>query len=767
MRQFYLKKTNYAITVILLLLTCKPLTTFSQKIQTIVHSSSTVSTFVVKNDTIWMGTTSGIVIMGKNKEIISTYPTINGINNINFFSSAIDNSGDLWFGSDKGIFVFSEGNWNNYYQDRWVLDIEVDIEGNIWFGTNGGILKYKNGWSSITEGLSEQIVWAIFNDSNNNLWAGTTLGLDKFNGVSWENFNTSDGLTDNNILDINEDKSGNLWVGTSNGGVSKYDGTNWQSYLESEQIFSVEIINDTVWFGSHNGAFKFSEIDTINFKTSEGLLDNYVKSIFIDENSSVWFNNLIGITEYDYISLETYSITNNLANNFVRSIAIDTLNNTKWIGTDNGISVFDGINWTTFNTSDGLTANFIKNIKIDSDNNKWIATNNGVSFYDGNTWTNYNAELITNDTRSISIDTSGNVWIGTYLGLNKFNGSTWSSYTVNEGIIDNNIITTYIDKNDDLWLGTISGVSLLKDENWTNYTTSDGLVSNYVSAIIQDTLGNYWFGTDNGFSKFDGTDWTSYGNDLETIFCLEIDKLNNLWIGTLDGVYVLEKDSLKHYNEFDNLAGNNIFAIEVDKEGFKWIGCNKGLTFFNYYPESSDTTLTYESGSKNLSESSILKIKAKDADGNNLKFSIEDNSNTQNIFKINQLTGDITTNNVDTLTKTYVLDIKITDGKASTNSKVTLTFINSSNNIENNNKISEYRIFPNPAINYIIIDKSNNDEAVAIQLIDMTGKTILRKAIKDGESGQIKLDLPDLKIGTYILNLKHADKSVTHKLIIN
>ena len=120
----------------------KPIASKSQKIQTIVYGSSTVSTLLTKNDTIWIGTTSGIVVMNKQKIILATYPTINGINSIEFFSSAIDKSDNLWFGSDKGIFRFNGKSWQNYYQDRFVRDIEVDHNGTIWFATNSGILKY-------------------------------------------------------------------------------------------------------------------------------------------------------------------------------------------------------------------------------------------------------------------------------------------------------------------------------------------------------------------------------------------------------------------------------------------------------------------------------------------------------------------------------------------------------------------------------------------------------------------------------------------------
>lgn len=497
------------------------------------------------------------------------------------------------------------------------------------------------------------------------------------------------------------------------------------------------------------------------------MLDDFVKNIIIDKNNSVWFNNLIGFTHYDYSNWERYSIRNNLANNNVRSIAFDTVNKTQWLGTSNGLSVFDGVNWKTYNSSDGLVANFINDIKIDANNNKWISTNAGVSFYNGNSWRNYGSELLSNSTRSISIDSLNNIWVGTYLGLNKYDGTNWSAFTVNAGIADNNIITTYIDKSGDLWLGTINGASVLKDGVWTNYTTSDGLISNYVSAIVQDSTGNYWLGTDSGISKFDGTSWTSYGTDLETIFCLEIDRLNNLWIGTLDGAYVLKDGILTQYTEFNNLAGNTILSIKVDNEGFKWIGCNKGLTFFNYFPESKDTTITCGSESKNDIGNSIIKVKATDADGNRLHFSLVNETDDLNIFSIDEFTGNISCNSADTLTRSYGLEVKVSDGKVYVVSKVNLDFGNAPNSTGIDPKLNNITVFPNPANDYVKISLNENQfEGGLVQLINMAGEMCLQKPFTKTDD-LLYIDLLNVNKGIYILCIKQTHKSTNFKIVVD
>ncbi|GAG50484.1 unnamed protein product, partial [marine sediment metagenome] len=54
-------------------------------------------------------------------------------------------------------------------------------------------------------------------------------GVSRYDGTSWQTFTTKDGLADNEIMSSLQDTDGNLWFGTC-GGVSRYDGTSWQTF---------------------------------------------------------------------------------------------------------------------------------------------------------------------------------------------------------------------------------------------------------------------------------------------------------------------------------------------------------------------------------------------------------------------------------------------------------------------------------------------------------------------------------------------------------
>jgi ligand-binding sensor domain-containing protein len=126
------------------------------------------------------------------------------------------------------------------------------------------------------DGLANNNVTTIFQDSNNNYWFGSnnpTSGVTKFDGTNWTIYTTADGLSNNEVRAITQDSDGNMWFGT-NGGVSVFDGTsNWITY------------------------------DTSN----SDLPDNHVRAIIQDTNSDFWIGTWVGVSKFDPDALSVES----------------------------------------------------------------------------------------------------------------------------------------------------------------------------------------------------------------------------------------------------------------------------------------------------------------------------------------------------------------------------------------------------------------------------------------------------------------------------
>ena len=74
---------------------------------------------------------------------------------------------------------------------------------------------------SIEEGLSNEYVTSIFQDSKGYIWIGTKDGLNRFDGEKVKIYNcNADGentLSSTYINDIEEDINGNIWIATDSG----------------------------------------------------------------------------------------------------------------------------------------------------------------------------------------------------------------------------------------------------------------------------------------------------------------------------------------------------------------------------------------------------------------------------------------------------------------------------------------------------------------------------------------------------------------------
>ncbi len=76
-------------------------------------------------------------------------------------------------------------------------------------------------------GLSQNLIYCIYQDHKGFIWFGTKDGLNKYDGYEFEVYRHQPGnkwsLSNNNIRAITEDKSGNLWIGTFGGGLDKFN----------------------------------------------------------------------------------------------------------------------------------------------------------------------------------------------------------------------------------------------------------------------------------------------------------------------------------------------------------------------------------------------------------------------------------------------------------------------------------------------------------------------------------------------------------------
>ena len=202
--------------------------------------------------------------------------------------------------------------------------------------------------------------------------------------------------------------------------------------------------------------------------------------------------------------------------------------------------------------------------------------------------------------KSICQDQQGFMWFGTHDGLNKYDGYNFTVYKHSlknkNSISDNSIESLHEDKNGNLWIGTENGLNLY-DRNNDRFIHDDSWPQGKITCFLELGNGRFYIGSNTGLQLFDHKNDTtiSFLHDEDDSLTLSnnyinsivSDKKGNIWIGTLDGLNLLDtlKYRFKHFrknNKGNSISNNEVRALHIDSKGRIWIGTREGLDLLTY-----------------------------------------------------------------------------------------------------------------------------------------------------------------------------------------
>ena len=584
---------------------------------------------------------------------------------------------------------------NKKYIIYMLLLIILLITTNIVYVSAYNNINFKNITSE--DGLSQGTVETIIQDDQGYIWLGTNDGLCRYNGYEFKIYKHDEELensiTNNYIVDIKQDNSGNIWVGTANG-LSKIDTktdliTNYNMNDEEKSLSHYNIgdilitKSGDVLVGTSDGLNIYNEKkDEFYriFNKDSDLSSQFIRSLAEDENQNIWVATNNGIDKIDIknnkniISFKTGDGKFDISENDIYVVRYDP-KGYIWAG-----ALKEGLNRIDINTNEvkqyknddrdekSLPGNHVKDILRDSSGNLWVGTDNGLAKYNEQTenFATYKnkiydkTSLVNDEVFSIQEDESGLIWVGTYAGISMFDPNTNIEHYKKDpfdenSISDNSIHGIYEDKDSLLWVGTNSkGVNVINRKNYNVkhlnktskdypisdnnindivgidnkifiatknglnevdkdlktiniYNTEDGICNNNITALFADSKKNVWIGTANGISVLntntneiiDITDiLTNHNIEDQYIKVIYEDSKGNYWVGCfIDGGLVKidpNKRTIENYRnkkeDKTSISSNNIRSIVEDKNGNLYIGTSYGLNKLN---ESNNTFERY------------------------------------------------------------------------------------------------------------------------------------------------------------------------------
>jgi signal transduction histidine kinase/DNA-binding NarL/FixJ family response regulator/streptogramin lyase len=492
------------------------------------------------------------------------------------------------------------------------LKLFIFISENLICILGNAQLAYEVKHVSIDQGLSNNSVKSIFQDSKGFMWFGTCNGLNRYDGhllkVFGSRLSDSTSPPDNYIHSINEDLDHNIWVGY---GLLQYrtgkraidlEQSDYLNEYRGKCITSVIIEKQKTWIGIEGGGIRI--INTVkntkqrfNLKNNEQseLGSSSTVTLFLDKENRKWIGSLTGGIDYIEEFKNPFKV--------VRRGVI---------------------------TKNGLISNNVSCFaELDSDHLLIGTDGGGLSLWNRKTnlFTNYSHRsdqknsLINSHVTFILKDHQGITWIGTY-------GGGISRYDQEKGIFkhyrctvpghgDNNYPWLLLeDHNMTLFVSALVGGYLYKyDPKADAFKLFDKKLINVIS-LAEDSKNSLWAGDSRFLTRIDQKskrhDRFDIGNPVRAIF---EDKLNQFWLGTENGGLVLFDRGMgkikSRFSDVNGLCNNSVFNILEDNSGNFWLSTFNGLSRFDTKTKSFRNYYAIDGLSSNqFSYNSALKLKS-------------------------------------------------------------------------------------------------------------------------------------------------------------
>ncbi len=516
-----------------------------------------------------------------------------------------DSRGYMWFGTPAGLYRFDGYTFRNFQSDSqdgsslndsYIVSIQEMLDGNLLVETSSGYCIYHPQTESFEREMKqtfsrmgiETIPSVVYIDHHKNLWGAIpNKGVVCYNQQQQLLFefgytDDSHGVPQGVVSSISECREGALIV---------YD---------DGRIVCCDVMHQqhTVW--------------TTERIPSLGNRKNKSLRAFADQLDNIWLygqgtlfmydknNNTWDTTIGDNLGLTGIGVDRN-----VNGMAGDR-NGDIWIGSDQlGLLKMDlnthevtPVQPRNINDSQWITERVsIQSVYVDDTDLLWVGTEKSGIAYSGKYIYRFGSDHV-GDITAIAQDDNGTIWYGTSdKGVLDYDGPL-SSLKVSA------MATT---SDGSLWVGSKrNGLTRIKNGSATIYSLAKDsmatLIDDHINALCTDKVGNLWIATNGGlqvfnpkmntFSSYTRENGKLHTNNITSIFFNKDGKSNDLYIGTAEGLVILNLSSTEkqvltgNTSNIKSFTNNFITQVVQDSRGLIWIGTREGLNILNLENDS-------------------------------------------------------------------------------------------------------------------------------------------------------------------------------------
>ena len=463
---------------------------------------------------------------------------------------------------------------------------------------------------------------------------GIFVSASQNTSIVFKNITIDEGLSQNSVVSIAQDSLGFIWFATQDG-LNRFDGVNFKIYPRSfddvtnpdySRLGQLQIYGNNLWMVTRGGRLEVLSLLTDKFKHVSrlgGMAKDLpqVRSLLVESRNKIWIG-----TEQDglYLVDRQMNVLRHYSTSDAGSSAIlSNRINQIYKNSEGALFVLSdkGINEINHNRISVVLEDVMANVLTeDSFGNLYAGSQKKGVFI--RMWQTKKFQHMNRDARtpfptdlsvkSLFIDDNGLLWIGTYgngLYLLDRRVSKLTHFTPERddpgSIGYQDILKVYQDNQGGMWFGTDGGGVSFYDESFgnfkvlANHNVPETVAVEQIRAITTEKDGVIWIGTsgygytrvdtkNNTFNTFHIKPYKAGLKNFNRIVALHSDGSGDLWIGTHgNGTLIrdgktgeikkwMTKDAI---GETEKISDNTIWTFEPEGAETVWAGSRSSGLF--------------------------------------------------------------------------------------------------------------------------------------------------------------------------------------------
>ena len=551
-----------------------------------------------------------------------------------------DTRGYIWIGTPAGLYRFDGYTFRNFQSDSqdgsslsdsYINSIQETLDGNLLIETSSGYCVYHPQTETFERDMKqyfarmgiETIPSVVYIDRHKNLWGAIpNKGVVAYNQQQQLLFefgytNDAMGVPQGVVCSISECKDGAVIVYDDGRmvccDVMHQQHTVWattetpmQKRKRNKSLKAFADQMDNIWLYGQGTLLMYNKsADAWDTSTGERLgmtgigVDRNINGMAGDRSGNIWIgSDQLGLLKMNVNTHETEEVQPRNINDHqwikesvsIQSVYVDDTG-LIWVGTEKSGVAYSGQYIYRFgsNHNGDITA-----MAQDANGTIWYGTSDkGVIGYEG--------PLASKKVSAMATTPDGSIWIGSKRnGLTRVKGGNAIIYSLAKDstatLIDDHVNALCTDKIGNLWIATNGGLQVYnpKMNTFSSYTRENGkLNTNNITSLYYNKNAknnNLYIGTAEGLVilNLSTTEKTVLTGNVANIksftnnFITQIlqDSRGLIWIGTREGLNILnlENDALDYLTEKQGLCNNNICGIAEDKNHNIWVTTSSGVS---------------------------------------------------------------------------------------------------------------------------------------------------------------------------------------------